>query len=356
MRVLNLSIAYKASSSSFGGNNSAGIDWGYLNGVPCPICGQQFISQGQQEKWHEEAGKLTGAKLSSLIIDTFDKFDDTTFPEKRALDRISRKIKESRNNHLLKEYYTKIRNELKPKLSKEYSDQLSGCLDYFVNINKSGKRKLPPYIIKEVVNFIEKQQELLKSDKVNKLIIPAKKLKYLEKIINEKYVDNLKKEEYIEILKQSSLFSKKMNSKCEDLIFWWSNRTGDYLIQRLVRPFLTTSEHVYPKSKKNSFSQNEINSICNYLPTHERCNTLRGDSSWQELIKKGVTTFARIENCIKKMQSQWKYVSVTDEVKPSYQKWQEKVRVMLNADLDRYWEDERKTEQRHVKRTKNNRS
>ena len=357
MRVQFLKVTNRANNIDFLGKGSTGVDWGNLDGVPSPLCGQPFISKKQESELYNNSSKYTGKRLNTLLSDTFGKYNQNIFPEKRAIDQYYSRQPSFGNSNISPDILKKISNIPCPICGSEIltsnkcqnwlttSSQCSGS-NLSRLLHDTFAKQTPDRIESKVASncyeIVTEPQGTLNLEAALRILKNKAKIdgeqafyeiiyKNSEVLENSNWPDNIKQKllsYYDQALSgieagkplpqvyrswKTSLMKHKKESErhfyqetftnvmkqldpiAAACIFIKNRETVSQTAKRLIQPYLPTFDHIIPKSKGGE------NSIYNYVPMHKGCNEERDTLSWKQLTTLGATTIEKIQNFVDTM-------------------------------------------------------
>lgn len=265
---------------NFSGKKGYKFDLKNMPNLPCAYCAKTMITTNEQIRFGEKIKTLTGPKLRNAL--EFIANEDQFPIEQRAAKLLIRQSKQKPDNDaqellmsafpwaekkLVKQQQI-ILNKL-PELIENLTGKTKNTILYkFNEINLILNHCAPDYIFKKkaaVRGFHKVFEE--EQDPKNQLLL-EKSLKILATLPTSR--NNL-----------------------EAFVVKYSRRGPKEIGERLLDPFLSSTEHIEPDS------ENGVSKPYNYLVAHKDCNEKRGSEPFHLFIANNPQAIPNIENQIK---------------------------------------------------------
>lgn len=299
---------------------SANVFWGALRGVNCPLCGAPFI-EDELQLWAAGASKSRGGALAKLIKNVFgEQVEDIKY--KKILDRmygfLSNRKQDGGSNIVMA--FQDAQKGIITDIETCYRDQLAQniyTLEEAMKNSSSSKN-----LLKKCLGFMRKQQAaLITHDFLSQKGFEIDVRGWIfYSGVPESDADNLWA--FIKQLCFSRIMyivdEYKFISKYE------SRRAPKKICDSFANAYGSSIEHAVAASHGGEWC------ITNYLPLHVVCNEEKGNISWPQLVRLGLTNNNRVRNCVHQMEDVWDEVVVERGEKPQFHAWRKRILSALN--------------------------
>lgn len=296
------------------------VSWGPLNGVHCPLCGAPFIEE-ELQNWRKNASKCRGGSLAKLINNVFgEQANDTRY--KRILDRMYEALSNRKNggNLNIVEAFKNAQNSIDTEIYTGFRDQLSQNIHALKEVKESSSSQND--LLEKCLGVMKELQEALNTHNFSSF-------RKIETNVRECLL-NAPEEEWGNIwplIRQNCFLNKMSVVDAYNFISKWANhRSPQKISNSFAQAYSSSAEHVVAASRGGEWC------ITNYIPLHSFCNTEKGNISWPQLFRLGLTNKDRVEDCIQQMEPIWDEVVVKHSKKPSFDEWSRSIQIAIDRD------------------------